>query len=208
MFGVGQKTTQEHLSWQNALYIEALQDIEPRVLEAACKQLIREGERFPKPKEIRDASRELADRRDAARTLANPTPDADLGSVMRNEAILLLGMFRQQASDLLGDPSEAWKNFLAEAANAWGRLRPEGGLAEADATKGGRAACGFALEAWARYRLAQLPLHPAYVTERVRANYRAMTGREIETLRPEDDPLAAIDNGLGHIVRRAATGAH
>ena len=56
VFGVGQKTTSEHLTWQNGLYIEALSDLSPAMLSAACKQIIRDGDRFPRPKEIRDAA--------------------------------------------------------------------------------------------------------------------------------------------------------
>lgn len=62
------------MSWQNGLYIEALSDIPAEALSAACKQIIREGERFPRPKEIRDAAKDLIERRHAARTLANPNP--------------------------------------------------------------------------------------------------------------------------------------
>ena len=42
VFGTGQKTTAEHLSWQNGLYIGALADLMPEALAAACKQIIRE----------------------------------------------------------------------------------------------------------------------------------------------------------------------
>lgn len=75
VFGTGQKTTAEHLSWQNGLYIEALADLMPEALTAACKQIIREGERFPRPKEIRDVAKELIERRQAVRALANPNPN-------------------------------------------------------------------------------------------------------------------------------------
>lgn len=191
------------MSWQNGLYIEALSDIEPRVLEAACKQIIRDGDRFPKPREIRDAAKELLERRDAARALSGPLAPPDIGSVMRNEALMLLGMFRAEASTILGDPSPEFSNFLAEAANAWSRVRPDGGLPEVDAQKGGRCIYGFAMEAWARRRLGALPLHPAFVLPRTAEVYRQMAGSQIETLRPEDDPFTGADYGLGAAAKRS-----
>lgn len=204
VFGIGQKTTPEHLSWQNGLYIEALQDLEPRLIEAACKYLIREGDRFPKPKDIREAAKELSERRSARVALANPLPEADMAALMRNEVILLLGMYRVRASDLTGDPSWEFKNFIAAAANAWAKIRPVGGLEEVDKARNGRRSYGFAMEAWARAYLRDVPVHPAYVTADCRTLYRHMTGHEIETLKPEDDPLLKVDHGLGETAMRAA----
>lgn len=165
------------------------------MLDAACKQIIRNGEKFPRPKEIRDAARELVERQAAKRALANPLGGEDIGTVTRNEAILLMGSFHYEVASRLKSPSEEYKNFLAEAANAWGRVRPEAGLAEIDAQPSGRRIYGFAMEAWARRQLGEKPLHPAYVCSGVAQVYSLIAGQPIETLRREDDALQAVDGG-------------
>lgn len=160
------------------------------MLSAACKQIVRDSDRFPKPKEIRDAVREIAERQAAKRALANPRSDEDLGATMRNEAILLLGSLHYEIAARLKSPGQEYKNFLAEAANAWGRVRPEGGLAETDAKPRGRRVYGFAMEAWARNHLAMPPLHPAYVCSKVAEVYSTITGAAI--LRAEEDALTPL----------------
>ena len=116
-------------------------------------------------------------------------PSAEVGATVRNEALLLLGMFRAEAATILGAPSPEWNSFVAEAARVWGKVRPEGGLQETDAIRSGRAIYGFALEAWARWYLRLTPLHPAYVREATREAYREMTGQEIQLMTREQDPL-------------------
>jgi hypothetical protein len=165
------------------------------MLSAACKQIIRDGEKFPKPREIRDVARDLAERIAAKRALANPLAPDDFGATTRNEAILLLGSLHYEVAARLKAPSEEYKNFLAEAANAWCRVRPEGGLAETDAKHSGRRIYGFAMEAWARKHLGLPPLHPAYVCANVAEVYSQISGQPIETMRSEDDTLQPVDAG-------------
>jgi hypothetical protein len=105
--------------------------------------------------------------------------DLDPGAQARNEAILLLGCFSAEARGILGAPSPEWAEFVAEAARMWRRIRPEQGLSQVDRSRGGRAADGFALEAWGRERLNLPPLHPDYVTSRVRGAFFAMVGYPI-----------------------------
>lgn len=57
------------------------------MLSAACKQIIRDGDRFPRPKEIRDAARTISDRVDAARTLANPNPSEPESFLARSRRV-------------------------------------------------------------------------------------------------------------------------
>jgi hypothetical protein len=194
------KQSPEQIRWQNGLYIEALQDIDPLVLSDACKRLIKDGEKWPKPADIRKMAMEIEEHRSLERSLSTPTTNADIGATMRNEAILLLGMFRPDAQDACLDDN-AWKQFLAEAARVWGKVRPQNGLRETDAIRSGRAVYGFALEAWARWYLRMEPVHQAYVMDRTRQVYREMTGREIET---HNRPVCAPDLGLGRYAMQAA----
>lgn len=202
---MGQKTTQEQISWQNGLYIEALQDINPRHLTASCKQLIREAERFPRPKEIRDAARAIAaeETERAALESSIGKQQADQGADARNEAIQLLGMFHPEAAGHLGPASKAHVEFVAEAARIWQRVRPSGGLREVDAIRGGRGAYGFALEAWARKYLGFPALHPAYVTDRVRSVYTTMTGEQPETLVGEPIDAGALSGPMSRAMQQA-----
>lgn len=64
------------MTWQTALYAEALQDLSPDVLSASCKQIIKDGERFPTPSTIRKAAKVIVEDRRDSRALANPDPNA------------------------------------------------------------------------------------------------------------------------------------
>lgn len=63
------------MTWQTALYAEALEDISPEVLSAACKQIVRENDRFPTPSVIRKAAKAINENRFASRAIANPDPN-------------------------------------------------------------------------------------------------------------------------------------
>lgn len=102
--------------------------------------------------------------------------DLDPGAQARNEAILLLGTFGPIARGILGMDTPEWSSFVADAARMWSRIRPEQGLDQVDRARGGRGAAGFALEAWGRERLEMPPLHPDYLTSRVRGAFASMTG--------------------------------
>jgi hypothetical protein len=184
------------MTLQDNLYIEALSDLSPEILSQTCKEIIRENDRFPTPNKIRAAAKEIGERISAARTLANPSQQGDLGATLRNEAILLLGCFHYELAWHLESPSENYKIFLQAAATTWNRVRPSGGLDEVDAVRRGRANFGFALEAWARKKLGYPPLHRNYVTDKIAEVYSHMTGQAIERLDPAYDDLPQVNPKL------------
>lgn len=73
---MGQKTTPEHLTSQNVLYTNALQEIPSDLLTAACAQIIKEGDKFPWPSTIRKVAAKLREDRMASRALAHTDPNA------------------------------------------------------------------------------------------------------------------------------------
>ena len=206
VFATGQKMSTENLSRQNGLYIEALADLPQSALISACKQLIREGDRFPTPGKIRSAALELTERVDAAHTLADPVKGEDLQATIRNEVILLLGGFHYEAAGHLQSPSENYKAFIQSVADMWSHFRPDGGLRTVEETRHGRANCGFALEAWARKRLGYPPLHRAYVTDKIAEVYSVMTGQAIEVLDAKHDSLSQANPALWAKVLERAKG--
>ncbi len=149
----------EDLAREAALYIDALDDLQPEHLAAAVRAWLRSGTRMPLPVDLRrlaegEAERNRLDGR------AQVTDQADLGATLRNEAINLLADFDLAARRHFGDgdgvtgaASQGYRNFLAEAAREWSQYRPEGGLLELDKQRGGRGREGQRLEDWARRRL-------------------------------------------------------
>lgn len=192
MFGPT-KMTQEQMTLQDGLYIKALGDIEPQLLRRACDRLLRDSDKWPLPKHILQVAHDIAERDEDQRKLRAPQTDGDLGAIMRNEAILLLGMFIPKAKDYLEDDSRSWVDFIAEAGRVWSKVRPADGLAEVDRLQQ-RARYGFALEAWARWYLRAEPVSWIYATTSVREIHRLMTGRDVDAGQgnaPDPGPLAA-----------------
>lgn len=168
----------EDMARETALYVEALQDLDARYLTAAVKSWLRTGTRFPLPADLRKLAEAEAER-EQAKAQMQIVDQRDLGAEMRNEAIMLLGDFGRVAARTLGAPSREHANFVAEAARMWGGVRPQGGLSEVDTIRGGRAAYGAAMEAWARAHLGLEPIPAGYVTAKAMEIHLAMTGREI-----------------------------
>jgi hypothetical protein len=201
VFGFSPGMTAEQMTWQTAKYIDLLQDIDPDVLRRACREIETDDDKFPLPARVRKIAKEVAERDDQRRKLTAPAAAGDLGAVMRNEAIRLLGRFHAECADLLLAPSREHKEFLAEAARMWGKVRPDGGLDEVDANRQ-RATYGHALEAWARWYLRVDLLNAAFATDAVRECYRQMTGQTI----PVDHGAAGVPvvGGLIEHLPRAA----
>ena len=166
-----------------AVFQDELQVYPPQAITDGCNQWIKTRAKWPAPSEL------IAFIEANLVTPKSIEDKSDFGSVTRNEAILLLSMFNFEAKDYLECPSGAWCEFIAEAGRVWAKVRPEGGLAEADRLRQ-RSTYGFALEAWARWYLRVKPVHSAYITPATREIHRLMTGRELET---HDEPaLAAV----------------
>jgi hypothetical protein len=145
----------------NALYHEALKDLEPRFLAAAFNSWMKTGDRFPLPAQLRKIAVEFAEGADAKaettrRALSHGGVD---GSVLRNEAIQLLGDFDLVMRRTLDASSVEYRNLIAECAAWWQTCRPQGGLDEL-AKQRQRMKVGRALEDFARAKLGLPPLPP------------------------------------------------
>ncbi|MEY5098776.1 MAG: hypothetical protein RJA36_1495 [Pseudomonadota bacterium] len=177
-YGSG-SATKEQIAWKLAIYVERLQAVDYRDLKAACDATLDEDDRFPTVSRLKKLAKEFAEKRAAAEALeAKQIQDlGQLSAHMRNEAVLLLGGFARDVPDLCGGDPNQLRNFWAEAANVWSRVRPSGGLRQIDEERR-RAAVGGAMEAWARRHLGAPPMAAAYATPRMLEAYHALTGEE------------------------------
>lgn len=194
VLGPERKQTNDQITWQNGIYIEALQDLQPQHLKAATTDWIRTGDKFPKPAELRRLAVSYAERQEAQASLdaKHRQDDAKAGAEARNEVIMLLGgidcVARRHFGNgdgVLGAKSEGYQRFVGEAARLWARVRPANGLPGLDEMghrehgAGGRFRYGCALAAWARQYLGLRPLAPAYLVPSVLAAYRHLTGEDL-----------------------------
>jgi hypothetical protein len=164
------KRGEEIVQLQNSAYIDALRDMDPRKLGPAVDWWSREGEKFPKPIELRRKAEELEVEADRARTRPQAAAAiGDPGAALRNEVICLLGDFDNAArrhfgggiDSIAGTQSPEYRQFLNDAAVLWSGQRPRDEVVNGLLTTGydlavrGRRMRGVAasLQAWAATRL-------------------------------------------------------
>jgi hypothetical protein len=147
------KRGDEVIRLQNAAYIEALRDMDPKWLGLAVDHWVKHGESFPKPVQLRKQAANMAEN-SAARAEVNRLAIAGPvdGSACRNEAIQLLGDFDLVLRRTLDASSPDYANLLAECALWWQGNRPPGGLRELDQQRQ-RGRVGRDLERFASERL-------------------------------------------------------
>jgi hypothetical protein len=164
------KRSVDAIDLQNSIYADALRNLDPRWLSAAVDWFVREGEKFPKPIELRRKAEELEVEADRARTRPQAAAAiGDPGAALRNEVICLLGDFDNAArrhfgggiDSIAGTQSPEYRQFLNDAAVLWSGQRPHDEVVNGLLTTGydiavrGRRMRGVAasLQAWAATRL-------------------------------------------------------
>jgi hypothetical protein len=181
-------------------YYEDLRRFSSYAVREGCERAGRSKscKRFPSLAQLLEFVQTVADE-EREQQLLQQLAERNRSAELRNEAIQLLGEFERAAARQLA-PSTAYRNFIAEAARMWGKVRPQGGLAEVDAIRGARAAYSFALIAWARSHLGLEPIPAAYITPQAREIHFTMTGRQVEVaagvMLQAGNPVAALASAL------------
>ena len=164
------KRATDAIDLQNAIYADALRDLDPRWLGGAVDWHTKHGERFPKPVDLRRKAEELEVEADRARTRPQAAAAiGDPGGRLRNEVICLLGDLDNAArrhfgggiDSIAGTQSPEYRRFLDDAAVLWSGQRPHDQVVNGLLTTGydiavrGRRMRGVAqtLQAWAATRL-------------------------------------------------------
>jgi hypothetical protein len=188
-----------------AVFIDELVKHDPRVVRFACEQWGRKNRKFPYLAQLLEYIQHNAEE-PAVPALTGPEA---AGSIARTEVILLLGAFvTTEAKTRIGDHTRAYREFIAEAARLWSKVRPEGGLGDLAQTNLMRRVVGFALEAWARGYLGLSALHVDYATDGVRRMHREMTGDDLLTRGvPCDLPFPGAGKAAAGAASRLAQGA-
>ena len=184
--------TAEGLARRNALYIERLKDADFRDVKAAFDEALDSDDKFPSIARLKKLAEKHRERREALEALQRKQVEdhGQLSAHMRNEAVLLIEGLTLHVPDDLPNLQDQ-RNFWAEAANLWARVRPSGGL-EILHKERRYSHVAHAMQAWARKRLDIERLHHAYMTPSTLEVYHALTGEEPElsyTATPPPGPL-------------------
>lgn len=173
--------TEDELREEIANYVEILIAYPPQAVAYACDRWRTHKGRWPLVSDLVTLIEDVTKQQKAR----EPVPVS--GSQVRNEAISLLGTYYPTAKTLLPDDGDL-RNFVAEAARIWGKVRPPAGLEEIDKTRGARCLYGYALEAWARDRIGDEPIHVAFACAAMAEVYGRMTGSDLLTRGELPDP--------------------
>lgn len=127
------KRSVDAIEMQNSVYVDALRGMDPRWLNAAVSWWCSDGEKFPKPVDLRRKAEELqAEAEKADRIHECALTSGDPGSTLRNEAICLLGDLDNAArrhfgggDGVTGAGSPAYLQFLNDASGIWAGQRPQ-----------------------------------------------------------------------------------